>query len=762
MCRIRLPPSPDLGDAATSEVLPDVTDDQLTQLVADADAARDRKDSSAAAQSYAAALALAPDRVDLAVQHANMLKDSGRLAEAEAGYRQVLTARPDVSDTYLQLGHVLKLQGRRAAALAAYQDALRLNPASSDAIAELANAGQPTQLQRIFQAELRAGGGEALIAMSHALAAIQRQLEAMVDRLPNLLAAAAFPVECYAEYRATFAVPAPPPTANAPRIAVILLADREPLSTLHTQLAAFEAQTWPYRTLIVTGSDPARRIIIERAMMRAENLRWEAVAPGKTYAAAERQAVLGATGDWIVLLAPSTILDPQALAWIAVVAEWSAAPAFIWDSERGEPRPGHIVRSHPELRQVVDYDTLLEANVYGESLALRSAIYSDWIARHPTVLSFPEQVGLLLDLCRSDRVGHIPFPLSWSSVAASVPDIAAHRRAVAAHLAETKSDGCISDSESRCRSVSITWRAAEEAVHVIIPTRDNAGDVAALVETLRGLAERPQDLTIAVIDNGGRDTAMRQILERLADLDGISLQTADTPFNWSQLNNEAAQTASSQILVFANDDMRMLTSGWDSRLRGLLQRPDVGAVGARLVYDDDTVQHAGVLLGWKGSVIHDGLYEPADAPGPGGRFQLTHAVSAVTGAFLATRQSHFQRVGGFEAGLAVSYNDIDFCLKLRTLGLKVLWTPDISLMHYESKTRGMDHTDPARAARNSAERALFEQRWAGWLDSDPGVNPAWYDAILPFRLLSAPSAARVRRHIERCGAANPWLVSLSA
>jgi O-antigen biosynthesis protein len=260
-----------------------------------------------------------------------------------------------------------------------------------------------------------------------------------------------------------------------------------------------------------------------------------------------------------------------------------------------------------------------------------------------------------------------------------------------------------------------------------------------------------------VIDNGGRDPAMRRMLEDLADSGSIRLVMADEPFNWARLNNQAARLAAEPLLVFANDDMRMLTPGWDARLRGLLARPEVGAVGARLIYDDDTIQHAGILCGWKGSVIHDGLHEPLDAPGPAGRWHVTRAVSAVTGAFLATRREVFTATGGFdEADLPVAYSDVDYAFRLRAAGMKVLWTPRITLYHFESKTRGVDYGNAAKAARYAAERGTMEQRWGAALDSDPGVNPIWHDGTLPFRLITAVPAERALTHIVRCGGHLPW------
>src|SRR5205807_1509352 len=125
------------------------------------------------------------------------------------------------------------------------------------------------------------------------------------------------------------------------------------------------------------------------------------------------------------------------------------------------------------------------------------------------------------------------------------------------------------------------------------------------------------------------------------------------------------------LIVMANDDMVMLTDAWDRQLRGLLSRPEVGAVGTRLLYPDGTVQHAGIMLGWNGGDVHDGRHEASTEAGPGRRWHVTRAVSAATGAFLAIRRETFLAHGGFDAaGLPIAHSDIDLALKLRSSGLK--------------------------------------------------------------------------------------------
>jgi GT2 family glycosyltransferase len=202
----------------------------------------------------------------------------------------------------------------------------------------------------------------------------------------------------------------------------------------------------------------------------------------------------------------------------------------------------------------------------------------------------------------------------------------------------------------------------------------------------------------------------------------------------------------------------MLSKAWDDVLRGQLDRPEIGAVAAKLLYPDDTIQSGGILFGWPGAPIHDGLYESRYEPGPASRFQVTRATAAADGAFLATRRMVFLDHGKFDdTGLPLNYSDIDFALKLRASGLKILWTPEITAYHHESKSRGLDHLDPEKRARQAAERAVMEQRWGATIAADPSVNPVWHMATLPFRLLAAPSKSRLWAHIERCSAENPWL-----
>jgi GT2 family glycosyltransferase/tetratricopeptide (TPR) repeat protein len=735
------------------------------RLVRRADASRDARRYSQAAEEYRVALELAPLRADIRVQCGNMLKDAGRLAEAESMYRSALAQKPNDADTYLQLGHCLKLQGRRTAALEAYKRAAGLAPFSIEPQRELFLVGQRQTQESLFEAQLRLGGVEALMEVARQVTELHSTVSRVLEMLPDIKAQMAFPIGSYNRFRDIYDVPLPPQVRVPHSFAILLLADREALETLRIQITNVRSQTCGGWKLHVIGADPSRRRAAEEAAAGDARIAWSEAHPNEGAAAAEQRVALSTEADWILLLAERALLHPRAIEWFASVAEIGTATAFIADEETGTRERGSVRRSSPELRHVVDYDTLLEMNTFGETVAVERETYAAVADKLATSSVSTARGSLLLTLARDGRVGHIPCVLVCRNGAQPSDPAQAgnvHEAAVSAHLAEAALAGRVEISpriDPRPR-LSVLWRPQNPGapIAVVIPTRDNGHDVKRFVESLREKATVPDTLHIVVIDNGSRQAETHTILEALAEAKWAEVITLDEPFNWSRLNNRAVETVSSSFLVFANDDMIMVSERWDERVLGLLERPEIGAVGARLLYQDDTLQHAGILFGWRGSEIHDGLYESSLEPGPASRWHVTRAVSAVTGAFLATRRDVFLAHRGFdEVGLPVACSDTDYALKLRASGLKILWTPEITLYHHESKTRGLDHLDPEKRARSAAERAVLETRWGTALDADPSLNPVWHKATLPFRLVSAPSQSLLWSHIERCAAPNPWL-----
>ncbi len=742
--------------------------DELAALISKGDQARDAGDQLAAAGYYRQALVIAPGRTDIRVQLGNMLKDSLCFAEAEAAYRHALSERPDDGDIQLQLGHLYKMQGKRAEAIAAYERALLSPPQKVHASNELVRLGVSQHQTMAFADRLRANQLDLVPVIADEIARMRGLLDQIASILPDIRTQTAFPVALYQTYRDLYEVPAPAEAPSEVHFSIVVLADREPLPVLHRLIRSAVEQTYPNFTLHAVGQDPVRRGIFERVAPADRRIVWSGIEAGQSLADAERDAIAQAQGDWIVVLAPGATLHRHALAWFADAASLGAT-ACVCDEEILLDGADGRQTLEPVLRHTVDYDTLLENNVYGETVAVKCQAYRSSSSYKNLRSSSPDgdsankmtslaaaRAALLLDLAFAGPVAHIPLPLVRRASGAAEPYSAADQEAAAkAHIEAAGLGGKVAvtaGGSGGALPLPAVWRARapHEAITVIIPTRDNTADLAALIDSMRKRAERPQQLRFSVVDNGSVSEAAQAYFSRVSKEADVAVRRIDEPFNWSRLNNSAVSEASSPLIVFANDDMLMLSSGWDEKLRGLLAREEVGAVGAKLLYPDDTIQHAGVLFDWKGSTIHDGLYEPRNAPGPASRWTTTRNVSAVTGAFLATRRETFLRAGGFdEVFLPVSYSDIDYALKLRAGGLKILWTPQIELYHYELKSRGLDHLDAERQARGNAEFLVLRDRWGAALDFERTLNPIWVQATLPFKLIAPASQARVQEYVRR-------------
>ena len=194
-------------------------------------------------------------------------------------------------------------------------------------------------------------------------------------------------------------------------------------------------------------------------------------------------------------------------------------------------------------------------------------------------------------------------------------------------------------------------------------------------------------------------------------------------FNYAALNNEAAAVAKGDLLALLNNDIEATHSGWLASMAAHALRPEIGAVGAKLLFEDGTIQHGGVLLGIGGIAGHAHKYLDAGAEGYQLRLRVAHNVSAVTAATLVIRKTVFWEVGGFDAdNFAVNYNDVDLCLRLMAAGYRNLFCPEAVLLHHESKTRGAPTTPEAYAQWKKEQKAM-QTRWGDLLLEDPHYNP---------------------------------------
>ena len=258
-------------------------------------------------------------------------------------------------------------------------------------------------------------------------------------------------------------------------------------------------------------------------------------------------------------------------------------------------------------------------------------------------------------------------------------------------------------------------------VSLIIPTRDGADVLATCIRSIRSCTRYP-DYEIIIVDNGSvKDRTKRLFAEFAAD-PAIKILPRPEPFNFSRLNNAAALEATGSILALINNDIEVTDENWLGEMVALAVEPKTGCVGAKLLYPDGRLQHAGVVIGLGGVAGHAHRFARADDPGYLGRLRAVHEVSAVTAACLVIRREVFDAVGGLDEGLTVAFNDVDFCLKVRAAGYLNVWTPFAELVHHESVSRGRDLT-PAKAKRFADEYAAMQRRWGAQLLNDPYYSP---------------------------------------
>lgn len=261
--------------------------------------------------------------------------------------------------------------------------------------------------------------------------------------------------------------------------------------------------------------------------------------------------------------------------------------------------------------------------------------------------------------------------------------------------------------------------APSAKVSVIIPTRDRLDLLRTCIEGLIRTAY--PNFEVIVVDNGSNDPAT---LDYLANLDPARFRVLrdDGPFNFSRLNNRATRLATGELLCLLNNDIEVLAPDWLEIMVRQALRSDVGAVGARLLYPDGRIQHAGVVMGICGGAAHAHRLLRPDAAGYFYRHALPQFVSAVTAACLVVRRERFEAVGGLdEENFAVAFNDVDLCMRLNRQGWQSLYEPRATLIHHESVSRGFDR-DPVGAARLASELAALKMRW-GTGDMEGQADP---------------------------------------
>lgn len=433
--------------------------------------------------------------------------------------------------------------------------------------------------------------------------------------------------------------------------------------------------------------------------------------------AASNRGLELAKGEWIGFLDHDDVLEPDALSEHVKWLQAHRDAELIYSDEDKLTEQGF---DSPIFKPDWSPDYFLSCNYICHFTIIRREVL-EAVGGFRSEFDGAQDYDLFLRISeRTTRIDHIPRVLyHWRRSPGSTADnirrkpgsLETGRLALEAHLERKGERGHVT-VDWRTHAYWIKRELTEtKKVSIIIPMRDRVDLLARCLESVtRETTYAPYE--IIIVDN---DSELAETKAYLAGLKHKVLRYGG-PFNFSAINNFAVEQTDSPWLLFLNNDTEVIERDWLTIMAEHIQRPEVGAVGPRLLYPDDTVQHGGIVVGVGGIAEHAFRGFPAEAPGVCRQLQVTRNYSAVTGACLLTRRDVFHKVRGFdEERLPVTFNDVDLCLKIRREGYLVVYTPFATLYHHESGTR--------RPPVEPLETEVMRERWAALLEYDPYYNP---------------------------------------
>ncbi len=512
---------------------------------------------------------------------------------------------------------------------------------------------------------------------------------------------------------------------TGPLLSIVVPVYRPSLWYFEECVLSVLAQTYSDWELVLCddgSDDPELTARMEGFAAQDSRIKALALADNGGISRATNRALEEARGEFVVLLDHDDLLEPTALAEIAkVMAEVDDADIVYSDEDKldGIDRP-----YQPHFKPDWDPDLLLSFPYLGHITAIRRDVV-DRIGGFRPEFDGSQDFDLTLRATELARnIVHIPKVLyHWRVVAGSAagdPEAkpwayAASRRALEDAVARRGIDGTV-ESGPFLGAYHVRRRVlGSPSVSVIIPFRDQASMT---VDCLASLEVAPgYDITeVVLVDNGSTEPETRVLRRQMAERPATRVLDYPGPFNWAAINNLAAATCQTDLLLFMNNDIVASSEGWLHALVELGQRPEVGAVGARLLYPDGRVQHAGVVLGMQGIASHLFARMPGDLTGYMGWPWVVRSYSALTGACMLVRREVFEELGGFDEAYPVAFNDLDFCIRLTQAGYRLLYTPHAELTHFESVSRGQ--------SGYAADFGVFLSRWWEYLkQDDPCFNP---------------------------------------
>ncbi|MGG5316771.1 glycosyltransferase family 2 protein [Enterococcus sp. AZ072] len=439
-----------------------------------------------------------------------------------------------------------------------------------------------------------------------------------------------------------------------------------------------------------------------------------------------------AAGDFIALLDNDDELSPIALYEVAKCLNGNPDIDLIYSDEDKIDMSGK--RFDPAFKPDWSPDLLLGTNYISHLGVYRRSIMNE-IGGFRVGYEGSQDYDLVLrftEKTTAERIVHIPEVLYYwrilpSSTAAdqstksyafdaglkAVQD-AIKRRKIKAEVTHAAGNGLYDVNYAILK---------EEMVSIIIPTRNGYDDVKRCVDSIIAKTTYP-NYEIIIADNGSDQPEMQELYDNYKMLlnDRFTVESIDIPFNYSRINNLAAKKADGKYLLFLNNDTEVITPEWMTKMVSFAQFERIGCVGAKLYYPNNTIQHAGVILGMGGAAGHGHHTFPRGDFGYFGKLEINVDYLAVTAACMMIKAKDFSELGGFDEELTVAFNDVDLCLREYEKGHNNIWLHGAELYHFESQSRGYENT-PEKLERFKKETAYMEETWSKYIENDPYYNP---------------------------------------
>lgn len=442
-----------------------------------------------------------------------------------------------------------------------------------------------------------------------------------------------------------------------------------------------------------------------------------------------------ATGDYIGLFDHDDLLHPAALFEVMRTISQTGADFVYTDELTFSQKVRNVITAHykpdfaPDNLRANNYIchfTVFSRKVLEEAGPFREEY--DGSQDHDFILRATE---------KAKKIVHIPEILYyWRSHPNSVAEdihsktyaIDAGKRAVSDHIRRMGETAIVESSKAFPTIYRIRYDLIRRPlVSIIIPNKNHYADISVCVDSILRISTY-RNFEILIIDNGSTEQDVLEYYEKLKaqkNTEKISVLSWPHPFNYSAINNWGAKYASGEQIILLNSDTEIISPNWIEEMLMYAQRPDVGAVGAKLYFGDNTVQHAGIILGLGSDRIAGHCFYKCRRNDVGymGRLYYAQNYSAVTAACVMIPKHVWEEVGGLDETFAVAYNDVDLCMRIRKAGYLIVWTPYAELYHYESKSRGTEDT-PEKRKRFVGEIKRFQARWEKELEAgDPYYNP---------------------------------------